>query len=103
MKQQVKVKKLNDSAMLPTYGSKYSAGSDLYACMAEPVTILPGETVLVRTGLAMAIPEGYAGSFMPEAVWQQRKGWRRPIRLVLLMRITAVKSWCRCTTIPAWL
>ncbi|MEI3266889.1 MAG: hypothetical protein V8R85_07195 [Frisingicoccus sp.] len=46
MKQQVKVKKLNDSAMLPTYGSKYSAGSDLYACMAEPVTILPGETVL---------------------------------------------------------
>ena len=52
MKQQVKVKKLNSKAILPTYGSKYSAGSDLYACMDVPVDILPGETVLVKTGLA---------------------------------------------------
>ena len=74
MKHQVKVKKLNDSAMLPTYGSKYSAGSDLYACMAEPVTILPGETVLVRTGLAMAIPEGYAGLIYARSGLATKKG-----------------------------
>ena len=47
MKQQVKIKKLNSKAMLPTYGSEYSAGADLYACMEETVTIQPGETVLI--------------------------------------------------------
>ena len=42
-------------------GSEYAAGSDLYACIDEAVSINPGETYLVKTGLAMEIPEGYAG------------------------------------------
>lgn len=74
MKQQVKIKKLNDKAILPTYGSTYSAGADLYACMDEMVTIQPGETVLVKTGLAMAIPEGYAGLIYARSGLATKKG-----------------------------
>ena len=44
-----------------SYGSDYAAGADLYACLDEPITINPGETSFIGTGLAMEIPEGYAG------------------------------------------
>lgn len=60
--------------MLPTYGSEYSAGADLYACMEETVTIQPGETVLIKTGLAMAIPEGYAGLIYARSGLATKKG-----------------------------
>ena len=55
------IKKLNENATVPTYGSACSAGADLYACEAGGVTIEAGCTVLVHTGIAMAIPEGYVG------------------------------------------
>ena len=35
----INVKKINDKAILPTYGSEYAAGADLYACLDEPLTI----------------------------------------------------------------
>ena len=57
----VAVKKLNPKARLPVYGSEFAAGADLCACLDAPVTIAPGETVFVHTGLAMEIPVGYAG------------------------------------------
>ncbi len=57
----VSVKKLRPGAILPTYGSEEAAGADLYACIDEPVTIAPGETVFIPTGLAMELPKGYAG------------------------------------------
>ncbi len=57
----INVKKLDEKAILPTYGSAFSAGADLYACLSEPVVIAPGEAVLIHTGLAMEIPIGYAG------------------------------------------
>ena len=57
----IAVKKLDERAVLPTYGSEFAAGADLYAVLDEELTILPGETKLVKTGLAMEIPEGYAG------------------------------------------
>ena len=47
--------------MIPTYGSEYSAGADLYACMESPVVIEPGKAELIHTGIAMEIPEGYCG------------------------------------------
>ena len=53
--------KLNEKAVKPTYGSKFSAGADLYACEGGEVTIGAGETKLIHTGLALEIPEGYAG------------------------------------------
>ena len=74
MRQQVKVKKLNDKAILPTYGSPYSAGADLYACMDEGVTIHPGETVMIKTGLAMEIPEGFAGLIYARSGLATKKG-----------------------------
>lgn len=57
----ISIKKLNPDAVIPSYGTEYSAGADLYACMNDPVTIGPGEAYLVHTGICMAIPEGYAG------------------------------------------
>ncbi len=57
----VHVKKLNPNAILPTYGSAGAAGADLYACLEEPVTIAPGETAWIPTGLALEVPGGCAG------------------------------------------
>lgn len=58
----VNFKKLNENAIMPTYGSEFAAGADLYACTnGETVTFAPGETKLIKTGIAMEIPEGYAG------------------------------------------
>ena len=57
----VRVKKLNDKAILPTYGSAEAAGADLYACLDAEVRIEPGRTVFIPTGLSMEIPKGYAG------------------------------------------
>ena len=57
----IKVKKLKANAILPTYGSLEAAGADLYACLEDSVTIHPGETVFIPTGLAMEIPVGCAG------------------------------------------
>ena len=57
----IRVKKLRSGAILPTYGSEESAGADLYACLDEPLTVAPGQTVWVPTGLAMELPAGYAG------------------------------------------
>ena len=57
----IAVKKLDERAVLPTYGSKFSAGADLYALCEEELVFAPNETKLVHTGLAMEIPEGFAG------------------------------------------
>lgn len=57
----INVKKLDERAVLPTYGSAFAAGADLYAVADEPIVIPPQETRLVHTGLAMEIPTGYAG------------------------------------------
>ena len=57
----IKVKKLRPGAQLPTYGTAFSAGADLYACLEVPVTIAPGETKKIPTGLSMEIPIGCAG------------------------------------------
>lgn len=57
----VAVKKLKEKAILPTYGSAQAAGADLYACLDADLTIAPGETAFVPTGLAMELPLGYVG------------------------------------------
>ena len=57
----IRGKKLKENAIMPTYGSVEAAGADPYACLCEPVTIAPGESVFVPTGLAMELPRGYAG------------------------------------------
>lgn len=61
MTQSVAVKLLDPRAKMPTYGSVDAAGADLYAVTDGPVTVAPGETVLIHTGLALAIPQGFVG------------------------------------------
>lgn len=58
---ELRIKKLNPSAVIPSYGSASAAGADLYACEGGEVTIKSGETKLIHTGIAMEIPEGYVG------------------------------------------
>ncbi len=60
MKPTVKFKKLNENAHIPTYGSPYAAGADLYSAEDETI-IQPHSTVFIGTGIAMEIPEGYMG------------------------------------------
>jgi len=54
---------LQDYAQAPTFGSKYAAGADLYACVDpnEPVKIAPGKTKKISVGIKTEIPEGYVG------------------------------------------
>ena len=57
----VRVKILKEGAKLPTYGTAEAAGADLYACLPEKLTIAPGETAFVPTGIALEVPKGCAG------------------------------------------
>ena len=57
----VSVKLLDPRAKVPTYGSADAAGADIYALTDGPVTIAPGQTVLIHTGVAFAIPKGFVG------------------------------------------
>ena len=57
----IRVKILREGARLPSYGSAEAAGADLYACLSEAVTIAPGETVFLPTGIALEVPKGCAG------------------------------------------
>ena len=57
----VRIKKLSDRAIIPTYGSAGSAGGDLYSAEENEVLIEPSQTVLIGTGLAVEIPDGYVG------------------------------------------
>ena len=57
----IRVKILKEGAKLPTYGSVEAAGADLYACVGAPVTVAPGETAFIPTGIALEVPKGCAG------------------------------------------
>lgn len=70
----VNIKKLNENAIIPTYGTEYAAGADLYACMDEAVTIGAGETYFVKTGLALELPVGYAGLIYARSGLACKKG-----------------------------
>ena len=68
------IKKLNDKAIVPTYGSAYAAGADLYACEGSEVTIGAGETRLIHTGIAMEIPEGLVGLIYARSGLASKRG-----------------------------
>lgn len=95
--QTVRVKKLHPNAQLPTYGSACAAGADLYACLEEPVTVAPGETFWVPTGIALEVPAGCAGLVYARSSMGAKRGlapankvgvvdsdYRGEIRVVLL-------------------
>lgn len=68
----LKFKKLDSNATLPVRGSSMSAGLDI--CSIEDVTIGPKQRTLVRTGLAVAIPEGHYGRLAPRSGLATRNG-----------------------------
>jgi len=72
--QKIRVKKLREQAILPTYGSAEAAGADLYACLEESVVIEPGESAFVPTGLAMEIPKGYTGLICARSGLASKRG-----------------------------
>ncbi len=57
----VKFIKLDKNAIVPSYGTPFAAGADLYALPNGDITINSGETVLIHTGIAMQIPDGFGG------------------------------------------
>lgn len=73
---ELKCYKVDAAAQLPERGTKYSAGLDLHACIAEPVLIPAGMTVKIPTGLAMEIPEGYFGAVYPRSGLATKRGLR---------------------------
>ena len=74
MQYDVKIKKLREGAVVPTYGSEFAAGADLYACLDEAVVIEAGETKLIPTGLAFEIPSGYAGFIYARSGLASKRG-----------------------------
>ena len=70
----IAVKKLDDRAVLPSYGSDFSAGADLYAVLDEELVIEPNQTKLIKTGLAMEIPEGYGGFIYARSGLASKRG-----------------------------
>ena len=74
MTETVRIKKLDPAAILPSYGSEYAAGADLYALLPEAATIAPGETLMIHTGLAAEIPEGYAGLVFARSGLASKRG-----------------------------
>ena len=73
---EVLLKKLKPNARIPSRGSEQAAGYDLYACLEAPVTIEPGETVTVGTGITAALPEGYFGACFARSGLARREGLR---------------------------
>ena len=72
--EKIEIKKLNNNAIIPTYGSIDAAGADLYACIDNSETILPHETKLIKTGLAIAIPKGLVGLVFARSGLASKRG-----------------------------
>ncbi len=72
----LQIKKLRPGARVPSRGSALSAGYDLYACLDESVTIAPGETKGIGTGLSMALPEGWFAGIFARSGLSVRQGLR---------------------------
>lgn len=72
----IKIKRLSEEATIPTRGSEYSAGYDLYANIEKPVSIKPHETVKIGTGWAIEIPDGYFGAIFARSGLATKEGLR---------------------------
>lgn len=70
----VQFKKLHENAKTPTYGSVGAAGADLYAISDGEIVVLSGTTVLVHTGIAVQIPDGYVGLVFARSGLASKKG-----------------------------
>ena len=72
----IQIKRLRPNAILPTAGSAYAAGYDLYACIDAPVEIAPHTTKKIGTGLSVAVPEGWFGAVFARSGLAAKQGLR---------------------------
>ena len=72
----INIKKLTETAKLPERGSAYAAGYDLFADLKEAVEIAPKQTLMINTGVAMEIPEGYWGGIFARSGLSTKEGLR---------------------------
>ena len=72
----IKIKRLNEKAVIPTQGSDAAAGYDLYSCLDKSISIPPHETVKIGTGLAMSIPSNCWGGIYPRSGLATKQGLR---------------------------
>ena len=73
MNYNVKIQKLSPNATIPTYGSPYAAGADLYSAMDE-VVIKPHTTTLIKTGISLELPVGFAGLIYARSGLASKRG-----------------------------
>ena len=73
---QLNVKKLNENATLPTRGSEYAAGWDLYANLEEPLILQPGQLAKISSGIAIELPENTFGGVFARSGLSTKKGLR---------------------------
>ena len=72
----IKIKKLRESARIPTRGSAHAAGYDLYACLENDAVIPAHGTAMIGTGLSVAVPEGYFGAVFARSGLASKQGLR---------------------------
>lgn len=72
----IKIKKINDKAIIPTKNSKYAASYDLYACTMALTVIPPHQEVKIKTGLAIELPHGYFGGIVARDGLATKQGLR---------------------------
>lgn len=58
---EIKIKRLNERAKIPTFGTEFSAGADLYYAEEHEISVCSGQKCSIGTGISMEIPEGYVG------------------------------------------
>ena len=76
MIENINVKRLNDLAKLPTRGSEYAAGYDLYAATNYNIEIQPHTTVKIGTGLSFELPQGTFAAIFPRSGIATKRGLR---------------------------
>ena len=72
----MRIKLLTDTATIPTRGSEYAAGYDLYADIPSDLLIFENECILIDTGISVEIPEGYFGALFARSGLATKKGLR---------------------------
>ena len=72
--EKIRIKLIRETSKVPTYGSEYAAGADIYADIDSEIEILPHQTVMIPSGFALEIPVGYAGFVYPRSGMASKRG-----------------------------
>lgn len=72
----IKIKRFTKKAKIPTQASNGSVGYDMYVDSDKEITVFPHETVMIKSGVGMEIPEGYGGFIFPRSGLSTKKGLR---------------------------